>query len=229
MCRSLSTLSRCLNGSLLPVFPVFTRVLLGFQCLRDWHRPAIRMDESARHIWHVLLAHPNRYHSVGASVTSWQSRQLHDVVVHVSWDNSLWGARGEVRYAALAETEAEVTELMHAYPLRSTLQESWAQLSGTDEGTSEGELWRVSVSQSHWTSSGWKWVQCCNVSGWRKCNLKKKRKPHLMYRFAICLLQCKYSTSSFSIFHVFRRRLRLHLIKAWRSLKGQHFVMPPST
>lgn len=53
-------------------------------------------------------------------------------------------------------------------------------------------------------------------------------KTHWMYPFNICLLQCKDSLS-YSIFHVFRRRLRLHLIKAWRSLKGQLFVMPPST
>lgn len=124
----------------------------------------------------------------------------------------------EVRFATpgLARTEAEVTELTLAYPLRSTLQESWAQLSGTDEGTSEGELWRVSVGQSDWVSSGWRGAQCVNVSGWCTCLT------------SACCKTCT-DASSHSFFHVFRRRLRLHLIRAWRSLKGQLFVMPPST
>lgn len=58
----------------------------------------------------------------------------------------------EVRFSTpvrLRVRQEGVTVLAHTYPLRSTLQESWAQLSGTDGGTSEGEVWKVSDGQSH--------------------------------------------------------------------------------
>lgn len=72
------------------------RVLLGLQCFWDGHRPALRMDESARYIRHVLLAHSHRHHPVGASFTPGQSRGLHDVLQYVSGDYTLRGTWGKV-------------------------------------------------------------------------------------------------------------------------------------
>lgn len=126
-------MSRRLKLELFLVSP-FSRVLLGFQCFWDRHRSAFRMDESARHIWHVLLAYSHWHHTVGASVTSWQSRQLHDVFVHVPGDNSLWGARGEVCYTALRrlkqKSKSTQTLICSVKPFRNHGLSSLAQMKG---------------------------------------------------------------------------------------------------
>ncbi len=108
LCLSLPTWSECflflfqtnINCFLFlsHIFPFLLpfRVLLGLQCFWDRHRPALRMDEGARYIGHILLAHPHRHYPVGASVTLGQSWRLHDVLNYVPGDDTLWGAWGEV-------------------------------------------------------------------------------------------------------------------------------------
>lgn len=142
-------MSRGLKLELFLVSP-FSRVLLGFQCFWDRHRSAFRMDESARHIWHVLLAYSHWHHTVGASVTSWQSRQLHDVFVHVPGDNSLWGARGEVCYTALRRlkqksksTQTLICSVKPSGIMGSALWHRWRDQWGR---TVEGECWWQSLS-----------------------------------------------------------------------------------